>query len=178
MYKVESAYKKAIAKNYSCRDCYLKDVEDKRIKWLNEHPASYNHEACNLFNEINERLGWNLQHAENGGEVVFGFKRVDAYDKARGIILEHDGIMHEFQKKDDRSRSDEITNQMIYEGSLHFYIIRYSLVDNLWYLHAAIINGERYTSWKTRKNKMTCKEVGQLNELMKDIATPTMEFAI
>jgi hypothetical protein len=56
--------------------------------------VSYNPKACKYLNELSEKMGWNLQHAENGGEHrICGF-RLDGYDKNRNIVVEYDESYH------------------------------------------------------------------------------------
>ena len=55
---------------------------------------SYNPEACAFFNDLSRRLEWNLQHAENGGEVECVGYFLDAYDRERNIVVEYDESHH------------------------------------------------------------------------------------
>jgi hypothetical protein len=55
---------------------------------------SYNKNACKYFNILNETMGWNLQHAENGGEVELYGYFLDAYDKTKNIVVEYDEPYH------------------------------------------------------------------------------------
>jgi hypothetical protein len=56
--------------------------------------VSYNPKACKYLNELSTKMGWNLQHAENGGEHrICGF-RLDGYDEKRNIVVEYDETSH------------------------------------------------------------------------------------
>ena len=74
---------------------------------------NYNTYACNLFEQINNTLGWNGQHAENGGEYrikELGYF-VDYYEPMHNIIIEYDEKPHNQPKKKakDIQREKEIT---------------------------------------------------------------------
>jgi predicted RNA-binding Zn-ribbon protein involved in translation (DUF1610 family) len=57
---------------------------------------SYNHEACNFFNRLNEKLKWNGQYATNGHEYYIkelGYF-VDYYEPTLNLIIEWDEDTH------------------------------------------------------------------------------------
>lgn len=56
--------------------------------------TSYNKLACRYIDKLNADRGWNLQHAENGGEVEICGYLVDGYDKDRNIVFEYDERQH------------------------------------------------------------------------------------
>ena len=56
--------------------------------------ARYNKTACEYFDFLNIQYGWNLQHAENGGEIRCGGYFLDAYDKEKNIVVEYDEPRH------------------------------------------------------------------------------------
>lgn len=60
----------------------------------NIHARSFNKIACDYFNQLNLEMGWNLQHAQNGGEVECHGYFLDAYDKDRNIVVEYDESRH------------------------------------------------------------------------------------
>lgn len=73
----------------------LNRINDLKSKYKNVGP-NYNINACKYFDAINEELGWNLQHALNGGEFYIkelGYW-VDAYDKNKNIVVEYDEPKH------------------------------------------------------------------------------------
>ena len=55
---------------------------------------AYNKTACTFFDELSKKNGWNLQHAENGGEFFVHRYYVDAYDKTFNIVVEYDESHH------------------------------------------------------------------------------------
>lgn len=54
----------------------------------------YNKKACSYINKLNEENKWNLQHAENGGEIEVGGYFLDGYDKKLNIVLEYNERKH------------------------------------------------------------------------------------
>lgn len=54
----------------------------------------YNKKACSYINKLNEENKWNLQHAENGGEIEVGGYFIDGYDKKLNIVLEYNERKH------------------------------------------------------------------------------------
>lgn len=71
-------------------------------------PLSYNKEACKIFDEINNQLGWTGRHALNGGEQKVLKYWVDYYEPNLNLIIEYDERHHRFQKEKDLHRQDEI----------------------------------------------------------------------
>ena len=54
----------------------------------------YNVNACKYIDALNEKMGWHLQHAENGGEIGIGGYFIDGYDKDLNIAFEYDEPKH------------------------------------------------------------------------------------
>lgn len=54
----------------------------------------YNKNSIIFINNLNEEKGWNLQHAENGGEIKIGGYYLDGYDKNLNIVFEYDEPKH------------------------------------------------------------------------------------
>lgn len=66
--------------------------------------------ACDYFNSLSLKNGWNLQHGLNGGEIYLkdlGYW-LDAYDKENNIVVEYDEGHHNKQKEKDTRRMNEI----------------------------------------------------------------------
>ena len=64
---------------------------------------NYNPLACRLFDEINREMGWNGQHAENGGEYQIRGWFLDYYESTQNVVIEFDETYHtrtRRQKKD------------------------------------------------------------------------------
>lgn len=77
-----------------------------------------NPRACNFINELNQINGWNLQHAENGGEVEIAGYFVDGYDSALGIVFEFDEPRHHLARNRARDvvRQNNIINHLKIAG--------------------------------------------------------------
>jgi hypothetical protein len=77
--------------------------------------TNYNPNACKYFDKLSKEKKWNLQHAENGGEVVVNGYFLDAYDKDRNIVVEYDEPNHFLGgklKQKDFDRMNEIKQTM------------------------------------------------------------------
>lgn len=77
--------------------------------------TNYNPNACKYFDRLSKEKKWNLQHAENGGEVVVNGYFLDAYDKDRNIVVEYDEPNHFLGgklKQKDVDRMNEIKQTM------------------------------------------------------------------
>jgi hypothetical protein len=75
---------------------------------------NYNPTACKYFDILSTIMGWNLQHATNGGEVVVCGYFLDAYDKVKNIVVEYDEPYHDrpSEIKKDIKRQIEIINEL------------------------------------------------------------------
>lgn len=65
----------------------------KRIQSLG-NTANYSIKACDYINKLNEKYGWSLQHAKNGGEFCIKGYFLDGYDKENNICFEYDEKRH------------------------------------------------------------------------------------
>ena len=72
----------------------LRNIKLRAIKELGGFP-SYNQTACLFMNEVQEKLGFDFQHALNGGEVTICGYSVDGYDKNKNVVFEYDEKRHE-----------------------------------------------------------------------------------
>jgi hypothetical protein len=87
----------------------------------------YNFTACKFINELNKIYGWNMRHAENGGEFYIkelGYY-LDGYDIEKNIAFEYDEPHHHFDingflLKKDINRMNEIIK------SIHCRFFRYN----------------------------------------------------
>ena len=73
---------------YKLRLSAIKRIEKQGIV------RAFNPKACIFIDKLNQEKGWNLQHAENGGEVELYGYFVDGYDRERNIIFEYDESHH------------------------------------------------------------------------------------
>lgn len=85
--------------------------------------VSFNSEACEYFNNLNEERGWNLIHAMNGGEFkVMGYS-LDSYDKYNNIAVEYDEPKH---YKDGCLRESDVIRQNRIIKNLQCKFFRYN----------------------------------------------------
>lgn len=72
----------------------------------------YNKDACRLFDEINRELGWNGQHAENGGEFYIDGYWLDYYEPTQNVVIEFDEERHNIPsvKEKDRIKQEHVVN--------------------------------------------------------------------
>ncbi len=88
----------------------VKRIKEKRIKPY----TNYNPNACIYFDSLNEKKGWNLHHALNGGETECIGYFLDAYDKDKNIVVEYDEPRHDrpSSKKKDLIRQRNIIKHL------------------------------------------------------------------
>lgn len=91
---------------------------------------NYNPNACKYFNTLSEERGWNLQHAENGGEVLVEGYFLDAYDKKNNVVVEYDEP-HHFVGGKLRKKDIDRMKKLIHHMGCKFY--RYNVLDNKLY---------------------------------------------
>ena len=101
----------------------------------------YNKDACGYFENLNKERGWNLQHAENGGEIEIIGYFPDAYDKDRNIVVEYDEPHH--YNADGILREKDIIrmNEIIQKTGCTFYRYnekRNTLTSNTLTIHEPI----------------------------------------
>ena len=84
--------------------------------------ANYNETACKVFDKLNVKLGWNGQHALNGGEkIVKGFW-LDYYEPTHNIVIEWDEPFH--YDSNGKLRERDMKRQHIIENELKCNFIR------------------------------------------------------
>lgn len=118
--KTQVKIKKIISDKYNVKNVsFLPEVKAKIRMFANERRKDlygqnapfYNPKACRLFEKLNKRYNWKLQHAENGGEhYINGLGYwVDAIDFENKIIIEYDE-KHHF--KNGKLRDKDIQRQI------------------------------------------------------------------
>jgi hypothetical protein len=73
----------------------IKQREERMEKGHQIHP-NYNPDVCNMIDKFNKKYGYNLQHAQNGGEYFFeelGYW-VDGWDEDMVTVFEGDEPFH------------------------------------------------------------------------------------
>lgn len=93
----------------------------------------YSKKACEYIDRLNEKFGWKLQHAENGGEIRIGNFWVDGYDINNNIVFEYDEKKHydDVFKNILRNKDIERQNIIIQKTNCKFY--RYNEILDLFY---------------------------------------------
>jgi hypothetical protein len=81
---------------------------------------NYNPSACKYFDILSEERGWELKHAENGGEVIINGYFLDAYDEKRNIVVEYDEP-HHYVKGNLKKKDIDRMNSIIQHTNCKFY---------------------------------------------------------
>ena len=110
-----------------CRDGAIKRMLRQRLDGNIEF-RSYNPKACEYFDKLNEKRGWNLQHAKNGGETEILGYFLDAYDKNRNIVVEYDENHH--YNSNWNLRDNDINRMNVIKKHLKCDFYRYNEVLN------------------------------------------------
>lgn len=99
---------------YKNRVATIKDLQRKGIFPGCEFSKNYNPKACKFIDEIGKKLGYNFQHALNGGEIELYGYFVDGYDKEKNIIVEYDEPKHNLppQIKKDMLRQENLIREI------------------------------------------------------------------
>lgn len=88
---------------------------------------SYNPSACKYFDMLNNQHQWNLQHAENGGEIECVGYFLDAYDKNNNIVVEYDESRHYIlENKNWILRKEDVDRMNVIKNSLQCKFYRYN----------------------------------------------------
>lgn len=93
----------------------------------------YNKESIMYINKLNEEKGWNLQHAENGGEISVGGYFLDGYDKDLNIVFEYDEAKHYKDIQNNILNDKDIERQQYIIEKLHCEFWRYNKELDLLY---------------------------------------------
>jgi len=72
------------------REVFINKVKEQK----GEFKCFYSKRACKYINKLNEQNNWNLQYAENGGEIEIDGYFLDGYDKDLNIVFEYDEERH------------------------------------------------------------------------------------
>lgn len=106
----------------------------KYLQTIRATPCRYNKSSIAILESIAKEHGWNIQHAENGGEFYTGIGYfVDAYDKEKNIVLEFDEAAHYADAENNLLSEEDIKRQKEIIDHLHCEYWRYNSVTNvLW----------------------------------------------
>ncbi len=72
---------------------HLRELRSQQLKDKNMN-LNYSINACKFIDKLNKENNWNLQHAENGGEILCLGYWLDGYDKDLNIVFEYDEPKH------------------------------------------------------------------------------------
>ena len=114
----ETKYKNRLA---TVNDLFKKGIIGKSI--------NHNPRACEFIDKLNKEKGWNLQHAENGGEIELYGYLVDGYDKERNIIFEYDEKKH-YRADGNLNNRDIYRQNLIIKKYNPTMFIRYNEYEN------------------------------------------------
>ena len=95
-------------KIYCCEKCYYEDDNILKGKFI----PSFNKKACEYFDELNCKMGWNGVHGLNVGEKKIKKYWVDYYEPTLNLIIEWDEKSHLKNKEKDNQRQKEIMDYM------------------------------------------------------------------
>lgn len=92
----------------------------------------YNKSSISILESIAKKHGWNIQHAENGGEFYTGIGYfVDAYDKEKNLVLEYDEPAHYIDAKNNVLREKDLIRQKNIIEHLQCEYWRYNSVTKI-----------------------------------------------
>ena len=94
---------------------------------------NYSVKGCAYMNKLNEEKHWNLQHAENGGEILCLGYWIDGYDKDLNIAFEYDEPKHYKDKEHNILRDYDIKRMNKIKDKLHCEFWRYNEYLDLLY---------------------------------------------
>lgn len=86
----------------------------------------YSINACKYIDELNKKIGWKLQHAENGGEVSVAGYFLDGYDKELNIAFEYDEPAHYIDVENNILREKDVERQNYIIEKLNCKFYRYN----------------------------------------------------
>ena len=90
----------------------------KSLSNYNGNVARFSDKACKYIDNLNKEKNWNLQHAENGGEIQINGYFLDGYDKNLNIVFEYDeprhykDLINNILSEKDIQRQNNIINQL------------------------------------------------------------------
>lgn len=127
-FKAGEVHGSFLGKHHS-REARIK-MRESTLKYIeNMYGCShrYNKNSIPILESIAKEHGWNLQHAENGGEFYTGIGfYVDGYDKEKNIVVEYDEKDHYRDYRNNILRDKDIERQREIIEHLHCEFYRYN----------------------------------------------------
>ena len=114
-------------------ETYVKNIKEGLSKLPFDGRPHYNKTACEYIDQLNKKLGWNLQHAENGGEIRIVRYFPDGYDAKRNIVFEYDEPAHYVDIENNILRDKDIERQNYIIEKLGCEFYRYNESLDLFY---------------------------------------------
>lgn len=111
---------------------HLRIIQAEKLKGKNMK-MNYSKKACKFIDELNKQNNWNLQHAENGGEIEVNGYWLDGYDKELNIVFEYDEPKHYIDINNNILRDYDIIRQTQIIEKLNCEFWRYNEKLNLLY---------------------------------------------
>ena len=118
---------------------HTKEHKQRLREWQNERikefggGANFSEKACKYIDCLNEKNGWNLQHALNGGEITCLGYWLDGYDKDLNIVFEYDEPKHYKDRENNILKDKDIERQNEIIENLHCKFYRYNEYLDLLY---------------------------------------------
>lgn len=105
------------------RKYWIGEFKNRWNRFVNYNPTAYIY-----FDKLSLEMGWKLQHAENGGEVIVEGYFLDAYDREKNIVVEYDEKYH-FYKKSLRTKDVDRMRKIIDHLGCKFF--RYNSITGV-----------------------------------------------
>lgn len=122
-YKSRRNFIRACRRGTVCNRC---SVVIRRNYFANLKVVPFNEEACKFIDKLNQKTGWEIQHAQNGGEIKIEKLKywLDGYDRKRKIVFEYDEPFH-YDELGNLRRKDVERQIRIINLMKPSYFIRY-----------------------------------------------------
>ena len=126
---------KTIIKGHPCPENVKDKLREYRSQQLKDKNMRLNYsvKGCAYMNKLNEEKHWNLQHAENGGEILCLGYWIDGYDKDLNIAFEYDEPKHYKDKEHNILSEYDIKRMNKIKDKLHCEFWRYNEYLDLLY---------------------------------------------
>lgn len=99
----------------------------------------FSYRGCDYINQLNEKCGYNFQHALNGGEVVIDGFFLDGYDRNNNIAFEYDERRHYKDVINNVLIDKDIDRMRIIHEKTNCRFIRYN--ETIKCLYEVVSNG-------------------------------------